>query len=377
MLTVATLVATSAPAGAAEKDLRQQQSEVRRQRAAAAARVNTLTATTQELERSLQTLNANVREQDAKLTTARQAAAAAERLEADLRERVRLATEHLAELRAGVRDLAVRTYMRPLSADVKAGPRDIADVARAEVLLRAYTQKRVKVLDAFRVARVDLDAQLQARADAAQEARRRTLATEARFREVAAARNQQRTFATSAEARLEGALAEAAALASLDRNLSAQITRQQAGLASSLKGSGTSAGRLSTAKVPLTTVRGITVASSIAPQVAALLDASVAAGLKLGGGGYRDSAEQVALRRAHCGTSNYDVYEKPASECSPPTARPGYSMHEQGLAIDFTNNGSLITSQSDPAFVWLAANAGRYGLYNLPSEPWHWSTTGN
>ena len=28
------------------------------------------------------------------------------------------------------------------------------------------------------------------------------------------------------------------------------------------------------------------------------------------------------------------------------------------------------------AFVWLAANAGRFGFSNLPSEPWHWSTTG-
>ncbi len=26
---------------------------------------------------------------------------------------------------------------------------------------------------------------------------------------------------------------------------------------------------------------------------------------------------------------------------------------------------------------WLAANASSYGFYNLPSEPWHWSTTGN
>ncbi|MEY2426157.1 MAG: hypothetical protein QOI61_1729, partial [Actinomycetota bacterium] len=39
--------------------------------------------------------------------------------------------------------------------------------------------------------------------------------------------------------------------------------------------------------------------------------------------------------------------------------------------------GSIITSRSNPAFKWLAANAKTYGLYNLPSEPWHWSTNGN
>jgi D-alanyl-D-alanine carboxypeptidase len=52
-------------------------------------------------------------------------------------------------------------------------------------------------------------------------------------------------------------------------------------------------------------------------------------------------------------------------------------MHERGLAIDFTYQGSIITSKSNPAFKWLAANAKKYGLYNLPSEPWHWSTNGN
>jgi hypothetical protein len=52
-------------------------------------------------------------------------------------------------------------------------------------------------------------------------------------------------------------------------------------------------------------------------------------------------------------------------------------MHERGLAIDFTYNGSTIGSHSSPGYKWLAAHAGEYGLYNLPSEPWHWSTNGN
>ncbi|MPZ73317.1 MAG: hypothetical protein GEU74_08820 [Nitriliruptorales bacterium] len=27
-------------------------------------------------------------------------------------------------------------------------------------------------------------------------------------------------------------------------------------------------------------------------------------------------------------------------------------------------------------FTWMTRNAKTYGLYNLPSEPWHWSTNG-
>ena len=50
-------------------------------------------------------------------------------------------------------------------------------------------------------------------------------------------------------------------------------------------------------------------------------------------------------------------------------------MHERGLAIDFTSGGRTLTRGS-AAYAWLAANAGSFGFYNLPSEPWHWSTTG-
>ena len=52
-------------------------------------------------------------------------------------------------------------------------------------------------------------------------------------------------------------------------------------------------------------------------------------------------------------------------------------MHERGLAIDFTYNGSTIGSHSSPGYKWLASHASQYGLYNLASEPWHWSTNGN
>ena len=50
-------------------------------------------------------------------------------------------------------------------------------------------------------------------------------------------------------------------------------------------------------------------------------------------------------------------------------------MHEQGLAIDFTQNGRVLTRGSS-GYSWLRANAGRFGLQNLPSEAWHWSVNG-
>ena len=129
-------------------------------------------------------------------------------------------------------------------------------------------------------------------------------------------------------------------------------------------------------RLDLVTVRGITVNAAIAGQVEALLAAAEADGLTFTGGGYRSPERQVELRRQHCGASYYAVYEMPSSQCSPPTARPGRSMHERGLAIDFDCGGELVSSHSDPCFQWLEANASRFGLYNLPSEAWHWSTNG-
>lgn len=129
--------------------------------------------------------------------------------------------------------------------------------------------------------------------------------------------------------------------------------------------------------IPCPTGGTLTVNAQIGAQASALLADAATDGLRLCGGGYRDSAQQIALRRAHCGTSNYAIYEMSPSSCRPPTARPGQSMHERGLAIDFTAPGQgNCSTRSTACFQWLRDNAARYGLFNLPSEPWHWSTSG-
>ena len=129
---------------------------------------------------------------------------------------------------------------------------------------------------------------------------------------------------------------------------------------------------LAKATCTTTSTRSITVNTALVQDLRDLLADAKAAGLKLCGGGYRDPAAQIAVRKANCGTTYYDIYEKPASECTPPTARPGTSMHEKGLAVDFESCDTRTTA----CYTWLAKHASTYGLKNLPSEPWHWSTTG-
>ena len=122
---------------------------------------------------------------------------------------------------------------------------------------------------------------------------------------------------------------------------------------------------------------------SIVGDVQRLVDEAAAAGINLGGWGWRSHIRQHELRKENGCPDGFTHSEgedpsewAPASACRVPTARPGSSQHEKGLAVDFTYGGKAIGSHSSVAFKWLKANAARFGLKNLPSEPWHWSTTG-
>jgi D-alanyl-D-alanine carboxypeptidase len=120
----------------------------------------------------------------------------------------------------------------------------------------------------------------------------------------------------------------------------------------------------------------ITIDGSLAHNVNAMLRTAWGDGVNLCGGGYRDRKQQIRLRIQNCGSSSYAIYRMPSGNCSPPTAIPGTSMHERGLAIDFRCAGRGIPSRSGPCFGWMAGHAAAFGFFNLPSEPWHWSTTG-
>ena len=123
------------------------------------------------------------------------------------------------------------------------------------------------------------------------------------------------------------------------------------------------------------TTGGISVCNSLVSKVNNMIIAAKNANPScvLTGGGYRSPEAQKQLRIANC---NGNYTDRNAS-CHPPTALPGASRHQQGLAIDFQSSGQLIQSTSNTCYLWLSANASTYGLHNLSGEPWHWSTDGN
>jgi LAS superfamily LD-carboxypeptidase LdcB len=49
-------------------------------------------------------------------------------------------------------------------------------------------------------------------------------------------------------------------------------------------------------------------------------------------------------------------------------AKPGFSNHQGGIAVDIETGGT-----NTPVYLWLARNAHRFGFVRtVPSEPWHW-----
>lgn len=350
---------------------------VRAEKAKQAAKVNALKATDAEVSAALDALQANVRGQEALVAEANRAAAEAQSALEQALAAVDAKNREIDVLHKQIRDFAVQAFVHPPSDDAMAAldTADPGEAAQKRALLDIQNTNDADLLDRLSAAQEDLQVQRKLAEEASKRAEEKRAAAAGRLGELTAARNEQASYANQVQARLEQALGEAAALEQLDAQLSAKIAAQQAELArkaaasSSRRsgGGGSSAtfnGSLSTVSCP--TGGSITVASSIADNTQSLLNAAPDS-LNLCGWGWRSSQRQQELWDEHGCDSG----------CSVPTARPGSSMHEQGLAIDFTSGGQTIQSRSSAAFQWLDANAGGYGFQNLPSEPWHWSTNGN
>jgi hypothetical protein len=87
--------------------------------------------------------------------------------------------------------------------------------------------------------------------------------------------------------------------------------------------------------------------------------------------GYRSSAHQQRLwQRA---LARYHAPQEARKWVAP----PGGSAHQSGRAIDLNlgarnDSANVAKLRQTPAYVWLVANARRFGFYPYVREPWHW-----
>lgn len=279
----------------------------------------------------------------------------------------------------------------------------LMDLTVKQWILDRKADAEAAALDRYAAAHAQLEAEEGKRRAAAEAAEAAAAEAEEALADVEAATGQEARFALEIDRRIDRNLAEADALEAIDPALAAQIRAREGELAAMLdelddevqaerararaadlaaqadsvryrKGIKPVPGGVAVVACP--SGGSIEVAGDISRSVERLMADAADDGITLCGFGYRDPADQVAVRRANCGTSDYAVYEAPSSYCSPPTARPGTSMHEQGLAIDFTSGGESTISSGSAAYGWMSDHAADYGLYNLPGEPWHWSVDG-
>ena len=398
--------------------------------------VDVLQASRDEVRQGLAALDARIAQKGKAIEAAQVALDQANAAVDVAQSRVAVAANEAAAARKSVKKYAVEAFVRPPAGDSLAvlSVSKMEEAANATNVLQILASRRKQVVDTLMQRQAELERQSQQATAAKVQAQSRLDKIRTEMDSLHALHDRQDQVAVSLDERLNAALAEAASLRTVNPAMADQLASQEIALRQEApptppavattpavrnsvpprsapttvaptttaapgttqpgQSTTTTVKRTPTTTIPpvlqppvvipnlpsisdMSRVGGIYVAKSIAGRLQGLLSAATSAGISLGGGGYRSSASQITLRTAHCGSTPYAIYQMPASQCHPPTAKPGASMHERGLAVDFTAGGALITSRTSPAFVWLKANASSYGFYNLPSEPWHWSTNGN
>ncbi len=392
------ILAVTLPAGAQEdvedlEVLKDQREQIQQEAASQAVKVDAANVDFSVLAQALDDINALVDLQEARLTDANQAVRSAEAQVVSAEVREAEIAEEVEELQGEVADLAVASFTgetgqngEDLTALLLSD--DPSEAARRRSLVEFQTGSLSDGIDRLRSLIAEAEVVSNQRRIAVQAAIDGKIEAETRSTELEASMDDQLDLVMAAELRLEARLAEAAVLEEQGSSKAAEIQRQEEVIASRIRQEAARRAAAIAAKQArnrppvatpdeITNVQGLYVHKNIASKVDELLSTARSDGVDLSGWGYRSNLKQIELRQKHCGTSEYAVWEMPASSCRPPTARPGQSMHERGLAIDFTYNGGSMTSRSNPGFVWLNNNAHRWGFVNLPSEPWHWSTTGS
>jgi peptidoglycan hydrolase CwlO-like protein len=399
-------VANSAPS----QSLEDQRDQVRAERARVAAEIDTSEASLAEVDAALELIEENLHAQQAALTRVEGEVAQAEKDIADAEAAIVRLDEEIALLRDEMRRRAVAAYVSPAADDVLSvlETNDFTTAATRKFYIELRSQGDADVADRLQGATADIAHEREKAQEARQVAEAKRQEQADRTAAVDAARADQQRLADNMQATIDTQIARSLDLAATDRELSAKIAEEQAALAARLAaeraareeaarqasrrasqssggggsssggaplpalsgGGGSSSGNGGVAVCSVPNISG-GVNCQIQDRVLSMLNAARADGVNLTGSGYRDASRQIALRKSHCGSSHYAIYQMSASSCRPPTAKPGSSQHEIGLAIDFSN-----CSRGSASFGWLKANAASFGFYNLPSESWHWSTSG-
>lgn len=234
---VAVMAATLAqPAGAAAtSDSRL--AATRRQRAAAAAKLNALKASDSELERAVKVLNEQVRAQSAAAQAARQSLAVIEDQLRQTEARIAVTTKEMSRLHKQLVERALAAYMQPQgegATPFKA--RNFNEASRGQALLAQMAARDQDVLDRLRETRLELQDQQAEAARQRKVAEERRGAVEQKLAKLTSDKSALAAKARALDARIREFQGEVDALAKQESAIAALI-RQRAAAARSSRGS--------------------------------------------------------------------------------------------------------------------------------------------
>ncbi len=367
------------------QDLRDERDRLSREQAEATSEIDALRADETVVLDAIDSLDADISRSEARLVGIEKAADSAEHEGAVLEAQISQTISDSTEVRRRVAEMAIDAYVRgDLGGDELAllGGDNPLDAERYEALVELVTGRGDQAVEELRAIEDDLSVLREDRAAAQEEAIRRRAEAQDQLVALDQARSRQLEFAADVAARIRARQAETAELTTHQILVSEEIRQIELALASKLPPNATSGPVVPAMKADVVGVNAPAgddtyVHGAIADDLESLYAAAAADGIALGGWGWRDPSMQIEVRRNNCGASDWEIFKKPAALCNPPAARPGFSQHEAGLAVDITYQGAVISHEYSLAFRWMAANAHRWGFYNLPGEPWHWSTTGH
>lgn len=133
----------------------------------------------------------------------------------------------------------------------------------------------------------------------------------------------------------------------------------------------------------LTSYNGYLVSAKILPSLKAMFNAAASAGKPLGlTSAYRSYSDQVVTY------NNWVAVNGSYAAADTVSARPGYSEHQTGFAVDISGSGSSLNGfASTVQYTWMKSNAHKYGfvqryktgyesITGYSAEAWHWRYVG-
>jgi murein DD-endopeptidase MepM/ murein hydrolase activator NlpD len=244
-LVLALLVGLALPAGAASTaSARKRQAEVRAAKARAAAQLNGLKASDDQLEKAVAALATQVRAQNAKVASAQQAVNVADAAVKDAETKIASTEAEITTLQTAVVDRAVAAYVRPQQSALAglSEAKSLEDASRRQSMLRQVANSDRDILDQLRATKEDLGIEREKAAAAKEVAAQRRAAAAQTLASYKSNLAEKARLEAALDSRIRAVTGEIEAISREDAAIQALINSEAARAAAAARASRNAAG---------------------------------------------------------------------------------------------------------------------------------------